>query len=669
MILPVNKGLVFIPIVLGALIVWLTLWYASTLETRAIYHSAASFSESLKVYRQFYVDEVLGRLKDNPSITVTHDYKDHKDSLPIPATMTHELAQRMQQDGDVLHFAIVSRYPFANRAGRQLTALQQEAIIYFSDDVGVKRTVFSQIKVTAGVKRLHYVTPIFMGENCVGCHNTHPNSAKTDWKIGDLRGVEEVVVNFPSFDFTKQRGLLALIALLVASWGLATWLFLRMARRNQKAFEEVVASERALVQVNRALEEAKDKAEQSARAKSQFLAVMSHELRTPLNGIEGMAQLLKATPQTAEQAEYAVVIEESSLALLTVIEDILDLSRAESGKMVVSARAFSFSKMLSRVKALFQHHCDQKGLKFDIKMDQQVPSRIIGDETKIRQILVNLLGNAIKFTDCGQVMVKVSVSERRDAQAVLIEVIDTGIGVEATQHAEIFERFVQVDQSEARRFEGAGLGLSICKSLVRLLNGELGMDSALGAGSRFWFWFPLVCDREAQEGSESSGAFEEECNANAHDRACLNATQSEPGKSEVRQAPLTDIPTAERKLRILVAEDNIVNQKVISAILGKAGYSVLIAPNGQEAIALLQRAQVDLVLMDLQMPVLDGWHATEQIRASRKSYSAVPIIALTANTTQEDRDRCQAVGMNGFVSKPIRLEGLQRELERVCGKP
>lgn len=635
MILPLNKRLVIIPLLLGTIIVLLTLWHAQTTEARAIYQAAKSFAQSLKIYRQYYSEVILKNLAGNDAILITHKIEENPGSLPIPATMTKTLATLMQHENKDMGFTIASPYPFLHQKTQGMSALQQRALEQFKQK---NVSEFTHISKTDGVKHLHFITPVIMEENCVNCHNTHPDSPKKDWTVGDIRGVEEVVVSFPRFDPARQMGLITLIALLIIAWSTATIIFLRMARRNKHSFDAVIASEKRLTETNQQLLLAKEKAEQSAKAKAQFLAMMSHELRTPLNGIEGMAQLLKTTQLTAEQADYAHSIEESSIGLLAVIQDILDLSQSSSGKLSVNHAAFSPAALFDNIYSLFQHHCEQKGLTLRLALNPSVPNTLCSDETKVRQITINLIGNAIKFTESGTIDVDVTLVDASDGFFLQVTVTDTGMGIAAEKIPKIFEDFVQLDQSSTRRFEGSGLGLSICKSLVDLLKGRLSVESEPGEGSRFWFLIPVTL------------------------------VEDTPNETPLPPPPSHNEKTESAPLRILVAEDNAVNQKVIAAMLKKLGHQHIIVDDGQQAIDVLETETIDLVFMDLQMPVLDGLAATRAIRHSQQKYAEVPIIALTANVSLNDRTNCNQVGMNGFVAKPINMDSLNQEISRLTAE-
>jgi osomolarity two-component system, sensor histidine kinase NIK1 len=851
---PYTGPIVVASLIILVLVVSVVPDLSSKNQIAQLQSKAESSVNKLKKIRSYYTTNVIGKVKKNTDLNINYDHAQKEETIPLPATLLHNLSQILPDNGMTVN--LYSNYPFPNRAERVLDADQKEGLEFVENnpyDTHVKLSTHNGkqvLKVT--------LADIFYDQGCVNCHNTRADTPKADWEIGDVRGALQVIMPYESYislnstQMSVVGGILIILIIILSihytyisinqkkkykeieedlekkianrtkmlneykkavdssaivsktdKYGIITYVNDEFVKISQFTQDELIGKSHNLVRhqdmsdevfkdlwatiksgktwqgqiKNRAKDgtsyyvastivplinaqdeieeflairldvseiiESKIQAEKADMTKSTFLANMSHEIRTPLNAILGFSQVLSGSKTlNIEEKKQASVIETSANSLLMIINDILDISKIESGNFQVNISSTDLYFIAEHVVELFTKRATQKNIRFIFNIDSKIPLCIQTDGTRIRQVLSNLLSNAIKFTESyGSIYLNlISLGTKDDKAVIRFEVIDTGIGIPQEQQKNIFQPFIQVDSQSNRKYEGTGLGLSICTHIVESFGSRINIDSKEGEGTRFWFDLEFdicgevmfekthyahglefkIMDKEsdlyhyAKRYLNIFGKINFEIDSQEADILIIDYNKDNSTKlEELRNGcnnPKLVLFEYEKDLQnftfrnneagvclpfyaskvndkiqelinnsmdfnheqkreyvykghILVAEDNLANQELITFVLNSVGVDFDIASNGKEAVGMFKNNKYDLVFMDINMPIMDGIEAFKLIREhesdihdSRISY--VPVIALTANAIKGDKEKFLSLGMNDYVSKPIEMDKL-----------
>ena len=596
---------------------------------------AQRYLEALAEFRTLYTSEVVQTAKKH-GLTVSHDYQEREAAIPLPATFSMKLGERIGAHRSGAKTFLYSLYPFPWREDENKQLFSQT----FPRDAWENLKLnpgqpFYRFEHYEGRSVIRFAIADKMREACVNCHNTHPDSPKTDWRVGDVRGVLEVVLPVSEAQLQTQSNLQAtflVLGLMAVLLTFVLWVVFTRLQRDTRVLADNNASLRtqkleieqknvAISHAHKELESRANELERANQTKSDFLACMSHEIRTPMNGVIGMLGLLRKSELTTDQDRKADIAQSSANSLLALINDILDFSKIDAGKLELEIIDFDLNSLLSEFVQTMAFRAQEKGLELILDTSELVHFAVKGDPSRLVQIMTNLVSNAIKFTDQGEIVVRAKLQQGSDNTCVFhCSVTDTGIGIRANKLPLLFDTFTQADASTTREYGGTGLGLSICKSLCEQMGGKINVTSVAGAGSRFEFYVTLGENHDVR-----------------------------------RRVPTIKID----KLNILVVDDNTTNREILRGQLEPWGALVQEADSGQAALQQLEEnlanpstGLFDIGIIDMQMPVMDGAQLATILKADTR-FRDIKLIMMTSMAGRGDAEYFAELGFRAYFSKPV----------------
>ncbi len=636
---------------------------------------AKIYSEAIEQFRSLYASEVVKPMRNKGDISVRHDYKEHEHAIPLPATFSILLGEKIVEEVKGAKVRIYSDYPFPWRetSGGLQDEFARTAWKSLQDSPNQPYYSFNNAEGLS----LRYAKADILNESCIDCHNRHPDSPKRDWKVGDVRGILEVELPLGTLLKDSLSELYTSFALFGALLCVMFIGILKVIFDVENARYQLSTEQAKLKTENRLRREAeavalknKERSEAANRAKSTFLSTMSHELRTPMNAIIGFTGiLLRRKAEDSPDTELLKRIETASNTLLSLINDVLDLSKIEAGKIKFETIPFNLPTEVENVVTLFEESCKQKGIAIHVDVSDAIPTPLYGDPVRVKQVITNFISNASKFTESGSIRISVTLVKFKGGWAhIKTQVADTGIGMSQEQLDKVFTPFVQADGSTHRRFGGTGLGLSIAKEFIQMMKGDVTVESTEGKGSTFSFdlHFPVTktaAELSTELSTEPSSVTRvgDEIEKQSGAASNLRLFDSVKRATRFQQHTIKPDTAFQNQVRLLVAEGDDEAETILSDLLTELGYTYKMVNDGHQFLEAIQDSNFDLALLGVELPEMDGFEITTQLRKTR-SYDQLPIIGLATPKLKENAENCLLAGMNDYLLKPYEFNDVERKL-------